>query len=691
MSAVYRRQGTVEWIFLAILVLLPVALIWRYASPSYFFEDDIPQFYVAHMNQAGLWSYAFAPMWGHLVPGYSLIYLLIDRVTPMNFEVALAIMVTCHAVSAVLLQRIFTLLFGRAWWTYALALAWAISIVYLPSFAWFSAGLHSIPAITAALASVHGYLCWWGTGRRGWLVWSLVAMVIGLAFYEKAWLIPLYLLAMRVLLLDPESRISDSLRSLLDEWRVWLAYAAICAAFVIVYLTGTYNKPAGGAAVDDVLRYLRIFWVEGFSPTAFGIRVPLALHGQEEWHRIVIVAAQVTLIGVVAWSIARRRAAWRAWVFLLVTVVANALMLSGRVSQLGPDGAGFYIRYYTEPALLLALTIPFAFAVPRPRSRIAAVEPVASFRMPGALVGATALVALVAYVGATWATANVFSNRSGGGWSSAVPEKQSGRLARLYLDTLRADIAAARGAGRRPSLLDHDVPEAVMSLLTNLDSRSGVRSTLLSSVLPVFDEHVTFNQPGRLHIVRPDGHLERTRFVPAAGGSLAEMRRAGPVRLRRAHLTHRGTGSCVVAGGRRAIVEWKLRPHLRGSDWWLRVAYRNDPARPLSVQTDPGTGWTVWGATLPPMSSPGAAIVGLEETPTGTPVNAGVRVILPRFSRLCLRSLQIGSFDPPPDPNKVVRPLRVAATNDLSRGKGGTAPGGYSWFLRRTPRPTASA
>ena len=122
-------------------------------------------------------------------------------------------LVACQATSAVLMQRILQLVFGRVWWTYALALAWAISVIYLPTLAFFSSGLLTIASITATLASIHGYLCWRATGRRAWLAWSLVAMCIGLAFYVKALLIPLYLLLMRVLLLDPEARLRDSARA----------------------------------------------------------------------------------------------------------------------------------------------------------------------------------------------------------------------------------------------------------------------------------------------------------------------------------------------------------------------------------------------------------------------------------------------------------------------------------------------
>jgi hypothetical protein len=650
------RFGPVEWVLLASLVVVPVAFMWHFASPSFFFWDDFANLYWAH-DTPPLLSYLFGAIYGdHLSPAHRLAYLVLDRAAPLNFELALAFLLVCQATSAVLLQRILALLFGRALWTYVLALVWAVSVVHLSGLTWFAAGLHSIPAITATLASIHGYLCWRVTGRRPWLVWSLVAMCIGLAFYVKALLIPLYLLLMRALLLDPGARIHDSLRSVRAEWRVWLAYAAVCVAFVLAYLVGDYRQyyeSEGGVGLGDALSYVRIFWLEGFSPLLFGIRVPI--HDQGDLHLVAIVAAQAAVIALIAWSILRRRAAWRAWVFLLIGLLANGLILAGRVAQWGAADIAHTIRYYTEPALLVLLAVAFAFATPRlrgPARDLPAGERArpARLRLPTARVGTAVCLALVAYLCATWATASSLT-----GDASPDAEVRSGRVARAYLDNLRADLASARRQGVQPSLVDQDVPQSVVSQLNNPEPvavQEGVRYTRLSSVVPLFDEGVSFNQPERLHIVRPDGHLERTHFIPAVGGSPAELRRRGRLRVHEARVERRGGEWCVVAEGLSAL-EWEPRPHLTGRDWWLRVRYRNDPVEPFSIQTNDGTGWSDAGSKLPPMGFPGTAIIDLSELPEGLPTNAGVRLGVLPFGRLCLRSLEIGYFDPaapPPEP-----------------------------------------
>ena len=185
----------------------------------------------------------------------------------------------------------------------------------------------------------------------------------------------------------------------------------------------------------------------------------------------------------------------------------------------------------------------------------------------------------------------------------------------------------------------------------NLDPsalRAGVRYTLLSSVVPLFDDQVTFNQPGQPYIVQPDGHFQRTRFVAAAGGSPAELQRSGWLRFNLAHTEHSGAEWCAVADGLGSYLEWDPTPPLTGQDWWLRASYRNEPVEPFGLEDNSGVGWADEGPKLPPMGDPGTAIVPLGELPTpAVPANAGVRLRVPPSGRLCLRSLEIGYFDPP--------------------------------------------
>jgi hypothetical protein len=165
--------------------------------------------------------------------------------------------------------------------------------------------------------------------------------------------------------------------------------------------------------------------------------------------------------------------------------------------------------------------------------------------------------------------------------------------------------------------------------------------------------------------VQPGGHLERTRFVPAAGGSTAELRRSGQLGFHEVQVEQSRDELCVAAEGLSAV-EWTPPSPLRGRDWWLRASYRTDPVEPFELQTNPGVGWVSEGHNLPPRGSLGPAIVPLAELPTGVPTNAGARIGVPPFGRLCLRSLEIGFFKPAPTPPRAAEAPASPARPDTA-------------------------
>jgi len=167
--------------------------------------------------------------------------------------------------------------------------------------------------------------------------------------------------------------------------------------------------------------------------------------------------------------------------------------------------------------MLVPFALAFAFAMPRLRERTFPVGKRPSppkdseLRLPSVRGGLAAAFALAVYLGATLATMEAFSDPR-----SPPYFISSGRLARTYFDHMRADLAAARRAGQQPSLRNGDVPLYVETRFFNfVGAPTGVRYTALSSIVPIFDDRVTFDQPRWLYVVRPDGHLRRARSTGA--------------------------------------------------------------------------------------------------------------------------------------------------------------------------------
>ena len=242
---------------------------------------------------------------------------------------------------------------------------------------------------------------------------------------------------------------------------------------------------------------------------------------------------------------------------------------------------------------------------------------------------------------------------------------QSGRLARAYFDNLRADLAAARRAGVQPSLLDHDVPEAWSRSFVNFDpgpARTGVRYSLLSSVVPLFDEQVTL-QPARPPVHRaarrpPPAHPLRARRRRVAGGAAARGAAAGPRGARGAPRRR------VVRRRRRARrrLEWEPRPHLVGARLVAACPLPDrSRASPSGCRTTPGSG----GSTRAPSSRrwalPAPRSSASASCPTPRPPTPGcVSASRPSGACACARSRSAPSIPPRPRWRSRASTLRIS-------------------------------
>ena len=221
--------------------------------------------------------------------------------------------------------------------------------------------------------------------------------------------------------------------------RAWLLYAVPVLALIVVVATGAYET-GGAPALDDVPDYLWHAWIDGFAPAVFGVRVPL--FDQTTAHHLAVLGAQVAIVAAVALSVARRRSAWRAWAFLGLVFLLNALLVLPRLQTFGP-GIAFDTRYYTETAYLVPLAVAFAFAVPERHAG-------RQLRWPAPAAAAAVGVALAAYIGlVVWG-------------DSQTVDASTGRKVRPWVDRMRAGLERAELTDPQPALLDGTVPDAVV-------------------------------------------------------------------------------------------------------------------------------------------------------------------------------------------------------------------------------------
>jgi hypothetical protein len=617
------RDGTL----MTFVVLTQAALVWLFASRSYFFQDDFVNLF--HASQARL-----TPAWltgnqiGHFAPGQRLLTFTLWRAAGFDFSAALATLLAIQSIGVVLIQRNLALLFGSRGWTFAVAFAYGISVLLMPSFQWYSAGSLTLPEATLAVASIHAYLCWWRGRSRAWLWWSVTAMVGALLFSEKAVLVPVWLVLMRVLLLNPEARLGTSVRAVAREWRVWALYALPLTVYLIVYLTRDYTGTWHLATTDALAEYLWRGWLHGFTPGLLGVRVTPA---SSEFVRVAGVGAcQLTLAVVAAASIVRRRSAWRAWVFLVLAFLLNSLLFLSRL-DFGPNIA-YSLRYYTDLTFLAAIALPCAFD--RPVGTLAEAGAGHGRRVrPGPRAIALAAAGLAGYVGLVAASDASLVHQ--------VPAKAS----RHWVQNIEQGVRDRETAAGGPMLLDAHTPLRVLPfwIYPGVDR--------LAQIVPLFASEARFGGAAKpTYRVSEDGHLRAVRFRPAFGGGLADLRREGTIRVAATSTSRQGDEACIAPTPLGGGIEIVPRRPLVGRPWFLEATYRTGGRAELGLQFDRGTGYLPGrDATLPgrrltasTVTEIGAQFAGRRE---GVPTVRRFKIVTPPQQSLCISRLVVGSFE----------------------------------------------
>ncbi|TMK41430.1 MAG: hypothetical protein E6G56_04245 [Actinobacteria bacterium] len=604
------------WPALLVVVVVQALVDWHFASQSGFVADDFLIFQDGLANGLNF-AYLGSEAIRHFSPGHRLSSFLLYRYAKFDFGAALALLLAFHSLGVVFMQRILRLWAPGAWWTLPVSLAYGVSILFLPALEWLTAGLLTIPSTALGLAAVHAYLCWRRTRRPVWLAWSVVAFAGALLFFVESLLVPVYLVLLRLLLLEPTSRLRDSARAVIREWRVWAAYAIPVVPYLILYLTRSYTEPWRSASLGADLDFLRTAWFDNVAPGALGLRV--SAH-DSTLNGVAVVMAQLALVGGVVYSVRRQRWAWRGWLFAALGFLLDTVILFPRVRTFGAAIIGNQLRYYVPIVPLLVLGVVAAFAPPFGVRRAA--------RAPGRPTPAVAAAVgalLVVYLAFTWASA------------AAITRDSPGRSSRLWYQNVRGDVRALRRSGVRPVLLDGPVPTGILFL-------APPGRNLLSRTLPLFIDGLRFDVLSRQTFAATrSGHLRAVAFRPAAGGR--------PPQLRAATLTASGAtppaplpGPCLTKSSSWSSVEISLTPPLGGHSWYLLAAYRTDPSARVYVDVDYGAGYPrPWPGSLPPHPGGGTALLNVA-VPPGATTLARLRLDVPPGHTACLDRLLVGAF-----------------------------------------------
>ncbi len=558
------------------LILLQLAWKAQFLGHLYFTQDDFYNLDLAIQSPLN-WHYLTFNTAGNIVIGTQLIAWVLARISLYNWGLAASVVFVLLACSSLAALRLLRTLFGDRPVILVPLAVYLLTPLTVPDLGWWSAAMESVPLQLAIFMALNAHVWYVRTGRAWHLVAAVAWVGFGLAFFEKALVLPVVLFAVTAAFFaGGTSWLAGARLVLVRYWRAWLVYAVLAAGYVVLLAvslrTSTFHPQAPSSA-GSALTFAWALVKEALLPGAIGgpwqwlpnfggLPSLAAPPAGLTWLALVIATL------VVGASIVRRKIAWRSWVILAGWVVAADMLpvIFGRLKGWNPILYALETHYLADAAPILAICLGLAIT---PLTRQADDSVRVSQRRPEA-------AAPQAWRAAAMAVFGVFV--FGSIWSAQAYENvTTGDVAKSFVSNAEQAVQLAPPG---TPVFDWPVPDGIVSPLFGRYSRA---STLIGDM-------ARGDLKGRLHwITRPAGTIDGLRMF-GTDGNLYQAKVHGAVSQARS--AEQGCwperyGQIVVRfAARTSSDSWELRigylwyPTAQG---FLTVQYGNNTAQALKV------------------------------------------------------------------------------------------------------------
>jgi hypothetical protein len=398
-------------VFLIGLGLILIDLIWKstFLHHFYFRQDDF-HFTELALQYGLTWKYLGYVGSGHLHPGVLLLVWILAKTAPYNWAAATWMTLLLVAIASLACLRMLLTLLGNRLAALIPLTLFLVTPLTFPDDSWWTSALESLPLQITIFLAVTSQVHYVRSGRYRHAVAAAFWLVVGLAFFEKAIVIPVLLFAVTAgFLID--ARIITSIRvSLGRYWRAWALYAIIVAGYLAVLLPALQHstvKPKG-TSLATTATFSWSLIRQSLLPGLLG-----GPWGWSQWTNAAVGYSEPTSSwvwlsvfatgAIIVLSIVVRGRAWRAWATLAIWVLLADIVpvLLGRLATAGSSNLlGLDTRYVADAAPVAALCVGLAFwPVVRHDGRASAAEPARrtpdSFAAPAWQVTGVVLTAAV--------------------------------------------------------------------------------------------------------------------------------------------------------------------------------------------------------------------------------------------------------------------------------------------------------
>lgn len=310
---------------------------------SHFIADDFDHF--SEVLTKSFFELLRTPIDVHFVPLHQLESFLIFTLAPLNFDVALGLMVLGWITIIVLLRRILCrLVSSQAAWVITLLIG--ASPVWIHTLIWWSSAAHRIPYLVLQAAAVLFYLRYREQQQRRDGLLCVMAQVFALGFYVKAILFPVIFAALELCLALQARRFSKA------GLRVLVGMVVVSAIYVTWYLffSPVMHVSVGLGIVETFLGALELL-------SRFG-GLLLFLPIEQPWSVWVAGAFWGALVGLFIW--------YKPSAALPIALLTGLLLISYTLTVSGRGGLMLNfplaaMRYYMDE--LVVVGVFFALAI----------------------------------------------------------------------------------------------------------------------------------------------------------------------------------------------------------------------------------------------------------------------------------------------------------------------------------------
>jgi hypothetical protein len=542
-------RATIKRIALGLLALQAVWRAWI-AFQGYFTGDDFVFTYHAATASFDL-DYLLREHLGHLMPGAFALVWLLNAISPLNYPLVVLVDLLLQGAAGWCMYKLLILLFGHRKAVLLPLAFFLFTPLTLDAFLWWAAALNHLPLQLGLVFAVYAHVKYLREARFRWLLAAFGSLLLTLSFFEKAVLIPPYLLVLTLLYFCEGPARSRLLGTVRDHWKLWLGYGVICGAYVALYISRVTfafdSSPDLPTTAQLAGRVVGTTFVPGFfgGPWEW---LPIGLSGgaaaPPEWAKWL---SWELLIVLFVGTVLVRRGALRAWALLGAYLAADvALLAAGRLSWIGPVIGQSY-RYVADAAAPATITLALV-ALPllgehSPLTRVGEAARDALRRRTWLPVLGGALVANAFLLSATYTT-------------QTYSELWQDNAARGYVETARHALAEAPTG---TVLLDEPVPENVLHVL--FTPNNGTSHVFA----PLKDRPPFGRSTDHLWVFDAQGNL-----VPGVVGGVGSE--AGPLANCGYAVTDTGTTLIPLD---RAVFAWP---------WTVHVAYLAGARTPATVR-----------------------------------------------------------------------------------------------------------